>query len=148
MIEIVLSIHIRSLRIECSMKNKFPYHILFPEIPTYFEITANQTPFLVSGVLRGIWINASAHKTWRHLYFFLICFPYQVIYQKTLSDPRLFNIHELGISWNTNLKQDVQNSWHMRQFLAPKCLILALFSSPTIIFKRNFTTILSFFIKH
>ena len=35
MIEIVLSIHIQSLGMEWSMKNKFPYHVLFPEIPTY-----------------------------------------------------------------------------------------------------------------
>ena len=58
-----------------------------------------------SGVLRGIWINASAHKTWRHLYFFLICFPYQVIYQKTCQILGFLNIHELGISWNTNLNK-------------------------------------------
>ena len=50
MIEIVLSIHIRFLRMEISIKNEFPYHILFPEIPTYFEITASQTPFLVLSV--------------------------------------------------------------------------------------------------
>ena len=58
-----------------------------------------------SPVLRGIWINASAHKTWRHLYFFLICFPYQVIYQKTRQILGFLNIHELGISWNTNLNK-------------------------------------------
>ena len=40
--------------------------------------------------------------------------------------------------------QDGQNSWHMRHFLAPKCLILAPFSYPKIIFRRNFTTILPF----
>ena len=58
-----------------------------------------------SPVLRGIWINASAHKTWRHLYFFLICFPYQVIYQTTCQILGFLNIHELGISWNTNLNK-------------------------------------------
>ena len=51
MIEIALSKHIWSLRMEWSMKNKFTYRILFPEIPTYFEITTSQTPSLV----RSVW---------------------------------------------------------------------------------------------
>ena len=33
------------------MKNLFLHHILFPEIPTYLEITASQTLFIVQSVL-------------------------------------------------------------------------------------------------
>ena len=55
-----------------------------------------------SPVLRGNWINASAHKTWRRLYFFLIFFPYQVLYQKTCQILGFLNIHELCISRNAN----------------------------------------------
>ena len=58
-----------------------------------------------SPVLRGIWILASTHKTWRRLYFFLMFFPYQVIYQKTCQILGFLNIHELVISWNTNLNK-------------------------------------------
>ena len=46
------SIHIRSLRMDWSIMNKFLYLIFFPKIPTYFGITANQTSFLV----RSVWI--------------------------------------------------------------------------------------------
>ena len=60
MIEIVLSTHILSLRMEWSMKNKFPYYILFPEIHTYFEITANQTPFLVRAVWTFVYMGCRA----------------------------------------------------------------------------------------
>ena len=60
MIEIVLSIHIRSLRMEWSMKNKFPYHILFPEIPTYFKITASQTLFLTRSVWTFLYMGLRA----------------------------------------------------------------------------------------
>ena len=55
-----------------------------------------------SPVLRGNRINASTHKTWRRLYFFLMFFPYQVIYQKTCQILGFLNIHELCISWNAN----------------------------------------------
>ena len=47
----ILSSYIQCLRMKLSMKNKFPNHILFPEIPTFFEITANQTLFIVLTVL-------------------------------------------------------------------------------------------------
>ena len=43
MIEFVLSINIQSLRMKLSMKKKFPNHILFPELPTFFGIAASQT---------------------------------------------------------------------------------------------------------
>ena len=33
------------------MKNKFPYHTLFSIIPTYFEMTAKQTLFIVRSLL-------------------------------------------------------------------------------------------------
>ena len=68
---------------------------------------------------------------------------------ENLSDPRLFKYTWIGHFMECQSEQEGQNSWHMRQFLAPKCLISALFSSPKIIFKRNFTTIsIIFFIKH
>ena len=44
-----------------SMKNKFSNHILFPEIPTFFEITANQTLFIVLSVLNLFTLGA-AHE--------------------------------------------------------------------------------------
>ena len=54
MIEFALStrIYIQPLRMKWSiMMNKFPHLILFIEIPTYFEITASQTLFIVRSVL-------------------------------------------------------------------------------------------------
>ena len=78
---------------------------LCPRIEWLEHIVSVLSVWFRSGVLRGIWINASAHKTWRHLYFFLICFPYQVIYQKTCQILGFLNIHELGISYNTNLNK-------------------------------------------
>ena len=60
---------------------------------------------------------------------------------ENLSDPRLFKYTWIGHFMEYQSEQEGQNSWHMRPFLAPKYLILALFSSPKIIFKRNFTTI-------
>ena len=60
---------------------------------------------------------------------------------ENLSDPRLFKYTWIRHFMEYQSQQDGQNSWQRRQFMAPKCLILALFSSPEIIFKRNFTTI-------
>ena len=61
MIEFVLYIYIQSLRMKLSMKNKFPNHILFPAIPTFLEITANQTLFIVGSVLNLFTLGA-AHE--------------------------------------------------------------------------------------
>ena len=60
---------------------------------------------------------------------------------ENLSDPRLFKYKWIMHFMECKLSQDGQNSWHMRPFLAPKCLILAPFSYPKIIFRKNVTTI-------
>ena len=46
-IEFVLFINIQSLGMKLSMKNKFPNHLLFPEISIFLEITASKTLFIV-----------------------------------------------------------------------------------------------------
>ena len=46
LIEYVRFMYIETLRMEWSMNNKFPHHILFPEkLPIYFEITGSQTVY-------------------------------------------------------------------------------------------------------
>ena len=60
---------------------------------------------------------------------------------ENLSDPRLLKYTWIIHFMECKLSQDGKNSWHMRPFLAPKCLILAPFSYPKIIFRKNFTTI-------
>ena len=41
-------------------KNKFPQHILFPEIYTYFEITASKPLLIVRSVLNFVYIRLKA----------------------------------------------------------------------------------------
>ena len=45
---------------EWSMKNKFPYNIFFPEMPTYFAINAIQTPFTVWSVWTFVYMGRRA----------------------------------------------------------------------------------------
>ena len=61
MIEFVLSIYVQSLRMKLSMQNKLPNHIIFSEIPTFFEKTASQTLFIVQSVLNLFTLGA-AHE--------------------------------------------------------------------------------------
>ena len=61
MIEFELYINIQSLRMKLLMRNKFPNHILFPEIPTFFEITASQTLIIVRFVFNLFTLGA-VHK--------------------------------------------------------------------------------------
>ena len=55
----VLYTHIESLGMKLSMKNKPPFHILFPKIPTFFEITDIQILFIVRSVT---YVLGTAHK--------------------------------------------------------------------------------------
>ena len=74
-IEFVLYIYIQCLRMKLSMKNKFPNHILFPEIPTFFEITANQTLIIVLSVLNLFTLGAAheyrTRKIFKHVIEYL-----------------------------------------------------------------------------
>ena len=58
-----------------SMKNKFSNHTLFPEIPTFLEITANQTLFIVGSVLNLFTLGAAheyrTRKIFKHVIQYL-----------------------------------------------------------------------------
>ena len=58
-----------------SMKNKFPNHILFSEIPTFLEITANQTLFIIGSVLNLFTLGAAheyrTRKIFKHVIQYL-----------------------------------------------------------------------------
>ena len=81
MIEFVLYIYIQCLRMKLSMKNKFPNHILFPEIPTFFEITANKTLFIVLSVLNLFTLGAAheyrTRKIFKHVIEYLLVSNFQ-----------------------------------------------------------------------
>ena len=68
-----------------SMKNKFPNQILFPEIPTFFEITTNQTLFIVLSVLNFVYIGRRARipnsKIFQARYWVFTCLKFSATNQ-------------------------------------------------------------------
>ena len=67
------------------MKNKFPNHILFPEMPTFFEITANQTLFIVLSVLNlftlGVAHEYRTRKIFKHVIEYFTCLKFSATNQ-------------------------------------------------------------------
>ena len=101
-----------------------------------------------SPVLGGYWIDMMAHKTWCRLCFsHVLSISSHIHASESSSDPRLFKYTWIMHFMEYKFSQDGQNSWHMRTFFAPKCIIFAHFSYPKIIYRRNFTTISIIFYK-
>ena len=60
--EIICTLYIHSIsENEVINNNKFPFLILFPKMPTFFEITANQTLFIVWSVLNLFTLGAGTN---------------------------------------------------------------------------------------